>query len=104
MKSCARKITCVLQCSALQCVAARCNVLQCVVERCSIHPHELSRVESEMCCSVCVAVRCSALQRVAVRCRALQFFVASDPTIFCGWKGKYCSVLQCVAVCCSVFR
>ena len=80
----------------LQCVAVCCSVLQCVAECCNV------------CCSMfqkrtsserdhTEAIRCgtlsNVLQRVAVFCMALQ---ACCRELMC------CSVLQCVAVCCSV--
>jgi len=90
-------------CSVLQCVAVCCIVLQCVA----------------MCCNVlqCVAVCCSVLQcascnqtssnladqhahpwvGVAMCCRVLQCFTV--------WStSRFYSMLQCVAVCCSVLQ
>jgi len=86
--------------SLLQCDAVCCSVLQCVA----------------VCCSViqCVAACCSVLQCDAVCCSALQCVVVSHSVLQC--NAVYCSmhaacvhtvyysVLQCVAVNCSVLQ
>ena len=98
-------------CRVLPCAAVRKSVLLCVAMYCSL----LS----------CVAVRCSVLLCVAVYCSLLQY-VAFPKYINNSRAGPYqrhvisnigtcwsrqlspetrqvcCSVLQCVAVCCSV--
>ena len=67
-----------------------------------------SRPEHDMCAKcdllpqVCVAVYCSVLQRVAVCCSVLQ----CSPRMICA-RSATCfrrSMLQCVAVCCSVLQ
>ena len=101
----------------LQYVAVRCSVLQCGV----------------VCCSVllqCVAVCCSVLQGIAVCCSVYvcsRTFIMNHSLRFClntlqhthvthvnhlidmrdknvlQYIAEYCSVLQCVAVCCSIY-
>jgi len=105
--------------SVLQCVAVRCGapcVLQYVAVRCGA-PCLLQCVAARhMCCSVlrramcaavcnvlwramCVAVCCSALQRATAGNTHTQPSIAISSTcVAC------CSVLQRVAVCCSVWQ
>jgi len=103
-------------CSVLQCVAVCCSVLQCVAVCCSVSKCVAA------CCRVlqCVAVCRSALQCVAVFGSPMRFngFVGEDDLALLqseslGWVQALlqpvpppvcCSVLQCVAVCCSVSR
>jgi len=90
-------------CSVLQCVAVCCSVLQCVA---------VCLQWVAVCCSV-LAVRCSALQCVAVHCGvsasfigalsllrgAVRYSVLQYNSVCC-----CCSLLQRVAVCCSVLQ
>ena len=85
--------------SQTQCVAACCSVLQCVAVCCSVlqqlatkhNPHSLQLAFSTHSTFNCV------LQRVAMCCSVSQqlAFEHNRHSIVC------CSVLQCVAVCCS---
>ena len=83
-------------CSVLQCVAVCCSVLQCLAVSCSVLQWQWQHGERVLfwlrswgcllpgCCIVlqCAAMCCSVLLCCLVRC----------------------SVLQCVAVCCSLLR
>jgi len=114
---CCSVLQCVaVWCSVMQCVAVCCSVLQCVAVCCSV-----SQCVA-VCCSVlqCVAVCCSVLQCVAVRCSSIvmpymvywhiliaylkcngEFIVISYLKCSSISIWYSCSVLQCVAVCCS---
>jgi len=85
-------------CSVLQCIAVCCNVLQCAAE----HAQASAQGGCQVCCCVlrCVAVCCGVLRCVAVCCRACAnwFLRRMTGTIVRG------SVLQHVAMCCSVLQ
>jgi len=77
-----------------QCVAVCCSVLPCVAVCCSVlhvftGRYTFGLIRRDAAC-------CSVLQCVAVIRRSLHIWVGSQP--FC------CSVLQCVAERCIVFR
>ena len=82
-----------LCCSALQCVAVRCSALQCVAVCCSVLQCEYLCQQSGALffVEVCNKANHLVLQCVAVRCGVLQCVAV------------HCSALQCVAVCCSFF-
>ena len=94
----------------LQCVADCCGVLLCVAVCCRVFQRVAMR------CSVlqCVAVRCSALQCVVVLpilVRKVTFLFYFVSIVYTRPQGlvalvieDFCSVLQCVAVCCSVLQ
>jgi len=124
---CCSVLHCVaLCCSLLQCVAVCCSVLQCVAECCTLGIN--SRPYESSCSALqlqCIAVCCSALQCVAAHCSvfmshrrprksscsALQLQSVAERPRFCNVLQRdlanqgavRCSVVQCVAVCCSVF-
>ena len=87
-----QRMTHLVCCSVLQCVAVCCSVLQCAAVCCSVlqvtHPAGLFALMMLQCAVVC----CSVLQCVAVCCSVLQCAAVC------------CIVLQCVAVCCSVLQ
>jgi len=87
-------------CSVLQCVAVTrdlycnqnflcCSMLQCVAVCCR---HTWSLLQSDSIALHCVAVRCSVLQ-----CLAINY-------LYCNLDFLCCSIVQCVAVCCSVLQ
>jgi len=96
--------------SMLWCVAVRCSVFQFVAT------WNKSMSKADTCCSVlrCAAVCCSVLQCVAVWCNTLQHTATHCNTLqHTATPSSYVQqmhltvrggVLQCVAVCCSVFH
>jgi len=117
-------------CSLLQCVAVCCSVLQCGAVWCCVmlwECHQWGRPDStqhtqkvrqyECVPSSCIAAYCSVLQCVAVS--VLQCIAASISPVGKAWQYAinadsspilvrslfmYCSVLQRIAVCCSVLQ
>jgi len=116
------KMCCSACCSVWQCV------LQCVAVSCYVVP--LMRQWSKWCAGVrcagvlhCVAPCCTVLHRVALCCCTVLHYVAlccytvlqcfaTDEAACCNvlqvlylvlCVAVYCSVLQCVAVCCSCY-
>jgi len=93
----------------VQCVAVCCSVLQCVAVCCSV----LLQCEA-VCCRSClftpdlqIQVCCSISQCVVAVCDSvLQFLfpptASTAPGVLQCAALNYCSVLQCIAVCCSV--
>jgi len=118
-------------CSVLQCVAVCCSIgVDCqIFGACLVSPiTETCHERITVCCSVlqCVAMCCTMLQYVAVCCSMLQYVavcvrfprllyathkggkslkiqcVVSVFQVCCKCVLVHFSVLQCVAVCCSV--
>jgi len=99
-------------CRGLQCVAVHCSALQCDERRCSV----LLCCSVRQCATRChIVLQCSSLLQCCIRivCTVL---VTTTPCGFQNGSRIYsvvplsmdgthlycCSVLQCVAVCCSV--
>jgi len=94
----------------LQCVAVFCSVVQCGIEYCillllsdeSCHMYYVLQCVA-VCCRECCSVLQSVAESVAACCRAWYnmscgcYQVMNRVTFI-----MYCSVLQCVAMCCSV--
>jgi len=103
---------CVVQCvaavsySVLQCVTVCCSVLQCVVVCCS-----LCRGMARGATCTHTATHCNTMQYIVTHCNTLQHTATHcnnswDRASIYGWQcvvACYCSVLKCVAVCCSVY-
>ena len=92
-----------------------CSVLQCIAVCCSVSGELYSTLL--LVCSallfVAIEVSCSEFQCVAVRCSVLQWANVLDSFLLLTllqWVAVCCSVLQCfevlqcVAVCCSVLQ
>ena len=110
---CCSALQCVaVRCSVLQCVAVCCSVLQCVAVCCSVTAQHLASQRDHVSVYLYVFVQYFASKRhpfhFPVYLRVPKQYVASHPvsilgTRFCrGFSESCCSVMQCVAVCCSV--
>jgi len=114
------EVSCVaVCCSVLQCVALWCSVVQCGAVWCSVV--QCDAVWGALCCNMvkhAVAVKNTTLRmsrmtrmRFRVFCSVLQYVVAvsccseeynaSDESDDEDEVSVFCSVLQCVAACCS---
>ena len=104
-------VCCCVLCSVLPCIVVCCSVLQCVAVCCIVSPHcnTLKHTTRTECFSR-GAVCCNVLQFAAVkRCTATHCFSESTSpcnTIPHAAKTESprveCSVMQCVAACCSM--
>jgi len=87
-------------CSGVECSAVCCSVLQCNAVCCSVMQFVGGKTRVSVLCALSGGVQCAAVYCSVLRfCSALQCVAVCCSVVQCG--AVWCSVVQCVAVWCS---